>query len=234
VLLDFAEEYLRQYERNAVLFERRMACLFEERRILIVPMLNPDGVSYSLHGAGIDNPLRERVLHMSADADLRLWRANARGVDLGLNYNADFTGCKQRERAAGITGGAPVGYSGEYPESEPETAALCRLVRMLREDIAGVLTLETGGEGIYCSCENKLSAKCKSAGRILQRVTGYRSEQREAAQGHNSLTDFCIAELSRPAYTLLCGRGAAPLPLSERPVLYERLRRALFTFPYML
>lgn len=234
VLLDFVADYIRQCERNAQVYERKAATLHRERCILVVPMLNPDGVEYAIHGAGRENPLRERVIAMNGGEDLSAWQANARGVDLNHNYSAGFLSYKRREAAEGIACGAPTRYSGEFPESEPETAALCRLLRQRREQIEGVLTLHSQGEEIFCSCGDALSAKSMSVGRVLQRLTGYRMAHPEGLAAFGGLTDWCITELKRPAYTLECGKGKNPLPLSQRPVIYERLRRALFTFPYML
>ncbi|MBE6554812.1 MAG: gamma-D-glutamyl-meso-diaminopimelate peptidase [Ruminococcaceae bacterium] len=234
VLLDFVADYIRQYQQNATLYDMRMSYLFSEYRIIVIPMLNPDGVEYVLHGVAAENPIRERVLAMNGSEDLSRWQANARGVDLNHNYNAGFAEYKIKEQEAGIVGGGPTRYSGEYPESEPESAAICRLLRYYREELCGVLTLHTQGEEIYCSCKDHLSAKSMAVGRILQRVTGYRLARPEGLSAFGGLTDWCIAELGRPSYTLECGRGENPLPLAARPLIYERLRRALFSFPMML
>jgi g-D-glutamyl-meso-diaminopimelate peptidase len=194
-------------------------------------MLNPDGVEYALHGVAADNPLRERLVAMNGGSeDFSRWQANARGVDLNHNYDAGFAEYKEMELSAGILNGASTRYSGEYPESEPETAALCRFLRQRREEIQGIITLHTQGEQIFCSCADTLRAKTMAAGRFLSRFTGYRLEKPEGSAAFGGLTDWCIAELKRPAYTLHCG---TPAP-ARRPVVYERLRRALYTFPYML
>lgn len=234
VLLDFVADFVDRCERNGQIYERRAVTLCAERCIRVVPMLNPDGVEYAIHGAGEKNPLRERVIAMNGSEDLSAWQANARGVDLNHNYHAGFLAYKQQEAATGVVGGAPTRYSGEFPESEPETAALCRLLRYRREEIEGVLSLHSPGEEIFCSCGDALSAKSLSVGRVLQRLTGYRMAHPEGLSAFGGLTDWCITELKRPAYTLECGNGKNPLPLTQRPVIYERLRRALFTFPYML
>ncbi len=233
VLLDFVSEYLTRFERKETLFGQRLTYLFSERRILVVPMLNPDGVEYALHGVDESNPLAARVTAMNGSEDFSHWQANARGVDLNHNYNAGFAAYKALEKQNNIPCGAPTRYSGEYPESEPETAALCRYLRMFEQDICGVLTLHTQGEEIFCSCADKLSAKSMAVGRILQRMTGYRLARPEGLAAFGGLTDWCIEKLSRPAFTLECGRGENPLPLYWRPLIYDKLREALFSFPFM-
>ena len=234
VLVDFIADYCRQLARNTAPFGNRVSYLFEERRILIVPMLNPDGVEYATAGVSAENPLYARVCAMNGGEDFTHWQANARGVDLNHNYDAGFLAYKSKEREAGILNGAPTRYSGEYPESEPETAALCRLLRYHHEDLLGVLTLHTQGEEIFCSCRDAISAKTTSVGRMLARITGYTLAHPSGLAAFGGLTDWCIESLKRPAYTLECGRGENPLPVSQRPLIYEKLRRAFFSVPFLL
>ncbi|MBQ3482586.1 MAG: M14 family metallocarboxypeptidase [Clostridia bacterium] len=234
VLVDFIADYCRQYEKNGAPCGYRMSYMLEKRRILIVPMLNPDGVEYATHGVSSDNPLYARVLSMNGSADFSRWQANARGVDLNHNYDAGFLEYKTREQDAGVLNGAPTRYSGEYPESEPETAALCRLLRFYHEDLLGVLTLHTQGEEIFCSCGDNLSAKTLSVGRMLARMTGYRLAHPAGLAAFGGLTDWCIASLHRPSYTLECGKGENPLPIEQRSLIYEKLRCALFSFPFLI
>lgn len=234
VLLDFAEEYMSLLARNAQIYGKRMKYIHEHSRIMIVPMLNPDGVEYATRGVGTENPLYDRVVAMNGGSDFSAWRANARGVDLCRNYNVDFETYKAREYEKGVPCGAPADYSGEFAESEPEIAALCRFLRRSREQIKGVISLHDTGERILCGCADKLSAKSLAVGRVLQRTTGYRlvSPTDHAVRG--GLSHWCIERLGRPAYTLACGRSTMPRTKAERGLLYARLREALFTFPFML
>ncbi len=227
LLLDFIGDYWGQYERLSTVYEYPMRYLFEDRRIYIVPMLNPDGVEYARHGVGEDNPLYERVVKMNGGKDFSHWRANARGVDLGHNYDAGFSAYKRAEWEASTLDGAPAGYSGEHPESEPETVALCRFLRLHREEIKGVLSFHTGNGEIFCSCGDNLTAKTMSVGRVLSRFTGYRLVRPESLTPVGTLADWCITSLHRPAFTVNCGGvpGASPT------VIYEHLRRLLFSFP---
>jgi g-D-glutamyl-meso-diaminopimelate peptidase len=227
ILLDFAADYLAKREIGATMFEYPMSYLFQERKIYVLPMLNPDGADYVTHGLETDNPLHDRILRMEGSADMAHWRGNARGVDLHHNYDAgffDFHG----------SAGSKTLVGGEFPESEPETAALARFLRLKREEILGVLSLHTAGEALVCTCNDNLSAKTMAVGRVISRMTGYRLERPEAVNAYGSLADWCIAKLGRPAFTVLCGRGEEPLPDAQRPLIYERLRRTLFSLPCMV
>lgn len=231
VLCDFVTEYLRRYEARATLYDIPMEYLWQERTVYVIPMLNPDGVEYAVNGVGEDNPLYARLLQMNGSKDFSHWQANARGVDLNHNYDAGFVEYKQKEREAGICNGAPTRYSGEYPESEPETAALCRWLRYHRERVQGVMTLHTQGEEIYATCGDKLTAKTMAAGRMLSKCTGYRLARPEGLAAYGGLTDWCIEKLGRPSFTVECGKGENPLPPEVGTLLYEQMRRALFSFP---
>lgn len=235
VLTAFMKDYLRRTAAGGKVYEYNTAYHAAHRRIYLVPMLNPDGVEYAVHGVGAENPLKERVLRMNGAAgeDLSHWQANARGVDLNHNYDAGFYEYKEKEAQNGIFGGAPTRYSGEHPESEPETAALCRFLRA-HEEIEGVLTLHTQGEEIYCNCAEALSAKSLAVGRTLQRLTGYRLADPTGLAAYGGLTDWCIHALRRPAYTLECGKGENPLPESQAARIFEKIGRALWTFPFLL
>lgn len=232
ILLDFIADYCKQYEKNATPYEHSMEYLWRERSIYILPMLNPDGVAYATAGVEEENPLYRRVLAMNGGCEaFDDWDANARGVDLSHNFSTGFAKFRQSEQARAILNGAPRHYSGEYPESEPETAALGRFLRAVQGDLKGLLLLRGGGERIECSCENGQTAKCMAVGRVLSRTVGYRLTPPEDAVATGSVSDWCLSALGRPAYSIFCGQASASGD-AYRASLYERLRRALFSFAF--
>jgi g-D-glutamyl-meso-diaminopimelate peptidase len=202
------------------------------RKIYIVPMLNPDGVEYRLHGVGEDNPIKERILAYNGGSDFSKWNANARGVDLNHNYDAYFEEYKTFEKEKGITGGKTK-YSGEYAESEPETAALASFIRYNSEEIEGVLTLHTQGEEIYCKSKGKTPPRAEHLSCVISRLTGYVPATVEGESAMGGLTDWFIKEYNKPSFTLECGRGENPLPLSQMMDIYSKLKELLFTFPIL-
>ena len=62
VLLRFINEYIGAYERFGQICQINMHYLNKMRKIHIVPMLNPDGVEYRLHGLENNNPIKDRVI----------------------------------------------------------------------------------------------------------------------------------------------------------------------------
>lgn len=195
-------------------------------RVTVIPCLNPDGVELQIHGASEGDLLRDRQLRMNGGVDFTHWQANARGVDLNHNYNAGFYEYKKIEAELGILGGAPTRYAGPYPESEPESGRLANYISF--NDVRGILTLHTQGEVIYYG--KKMTKIAKEAARL----TGYALESASGAPSYGGLTDWATESLGIPSLTVECGRGENPLPQSDFPAIYERIRPLLFRFPEIL
>jgi g-D-glutamyl-meso-diaminopimelate peptidase len=189
-------------------------------------MLNPDGTDYQIHGVQKENPLYERVLGMNGGStDFSRWQANARGVDLNHNYDAGFWEYKKPEAEGGIFAGA-TRYSGEAPESEPEVAALCNLVRF-EGDLRGILTLHTQGEEIYWHYGDRTPPRSRMMAEVLAASSGYTVASPEGLAAHGGFKDWFIHTFARPGFTLEMGKGRNPLPLSDFEQLYAKAREML-------
>ncbi len=234
VLLRFLREYCELYESKSRLFDLSIPYLFTSRTIYLVPMLNPDGVEYQIHGITQDHILYDRLLSMNGgSSDFSHWQANARGVDLNHNYNSGFAAYKKLEAEHGIFGGAPTRYSGESPESEPEVAHLCNFIRY-NDSIKQVLTLHTQGEEIYCGNLEIPSAHTQELARKLAEWSGYRTAKAEGMAAYGGLSDWCAEELNLPAFTIECGKGKNPLPGRDFFNIYLRMRKLLFLTPTLV
>ena len=182
------------------------AILSGDVSLYVLPLFNPDGVEIALKGAR--------------------WQANARGVDLNHNYDAGFDAYREKERELGILGPAPTRYSGPYPFSEPETAAMRALLAELSPSL--VLTLHTQGEEIFYKPTDPPVSGAERIGYLLSLMTGYRLGTATGAAAYGGLSDYVAEKLRRPAFTLECGLGKNPLPIGAGEGIYRRLRRALF------
>lgn len=233
ILLRFINEYCELKKKHSMIFGRSVDYLFATRTIYVIPMLNPDGIEYQINGVGEENPLYDRLLRMNGGSlDFSFWQANARGVDLNHNYDFGFEEYKRLEERSEIYDGAPTRFSGCMPESEPETASLCNFIRFREEEIMGILTLHTQGEEIYYREGKKRSFNATA--KLLSRISGYKLSKAEGMAAYGGLSDWFSYAFGRPSFTIECGKGENPLPLSDYFKIYTRIREMLFCAPNFL
>ncbi|MEG0895604.1 MAG: M14 family zinc carboxypeptidase, partial [Oscillospiraceae bacterium] len=140
-----------------------------EKGLLVVPMVNPDGVSINLEGVESAKYLQEFVKKISNKG--YPWQANANGVDLNHNFDAGFDLLKQIEISNGITKPSPTKYGGQIPHSEPESRAMISLLKLY--DILSVYAFHSQGEEIYWRYGEKTPAKSKYVVKLLSDLSGY-------------------------------------------------------------
>ena len=109
----------------------------------VIPILNVDGVRMCVEGVDwIEEPLRSRLVELNGSDDFRLWKANAFGVDINVNFDAEWGRGKSN-----IFHPSGSNYIGPYPESEPETRAIADLLRSGR--YSQVVAYHSKGDVIY-------------------------------------------------------------------------------------
>lgn len=162
----------------------------------VIPLVNPDGAE-----------IAERVNP--------LWKANARGVDLNCNFDAEWGSGRLNTRYRGAEN-----CIGDYPFSEAETAALRDFTVKVRPYVT--LSFHTKGEEIYwefCRRGDRRGAE------ILERATGYEPKIIYGSAG--GYKDWCIQKLNIPAYTIECGSDGLTHPIKKLGKLkkcYKALR----------
>lgn len=231
VLLRFINEYCEYYKNSSVAFGINIRKLFQNRCIHIVPCLNADGVDIHLNGVDEKCVLYDRLIKMS-NGDFSKWQSNARGVDLNHNYNAGFYEYKLLESTKGIEAG-PTRYSGVAPESESEVGAVANYLRF-NEKIKAVITLHSQGETIYYTSDGKCPDGSYAVAKQMELLTGYSLDEPKGLSSYGGLTDWYIKEIGKPSFTVECGLGENPLPLSDFYKIYSDLRRMLFSFPLLI
>lgn len=231
VLLRFINEYCEYYKASKQVFGVNIRSLFEEREICVVPQLNADGVDIQINGACREMPMFERLMKMSG-GDFSRWQANARGVDLNHNYNAGFEEYKKLERERGIEPGA-TRWSGEYPESEPETGALANFIRF-NEKIDMIMTLHSQGEEIYYTSGAFVPDGAGALAAKLSKLCGYTVSVPEGLAAYGGLTDWYIRKFDKPSFTIECGKGENPIRENKYFPIYAAIREMLFCAPTLI
>ncbi|MBS7401137.1 MAG: membrane dipeptidase [Eubacteriales bacterium] len=164
---------------------------------------NPDGVKLAT-GQPLHLAKRRRkfLIHANRNnTDFSLWKANLRGVDLNVNFDAGWG-----QGRSNLTMIAPANYIGPEPHSEPENRALLRLIRNYRPTTS--LAIHTKGNVIYYSrLEDQQTAE------QLGKLTGYSAELSDASYG--GLTDYLALRCQVPSFTVELGDDSLKHPIGK-------------------
>ena len=193
-----------------------ISLLLKRYTVYIVPVVNPDGVNMCIEGP-TPSPLLERQMKMAPEG-FGKWQANARGVDLNHNYDCGYLEYKREERRLKILPGRSL-YSGEFPESEPESRCIANLVRAINP--CAVISLHSQGEEIYCFPKN--SKRAKSLGHYAAALLSYTLKEPQGTAKYGGLCDYTGEVLGIPSLTIEIGKGENPLPAYYLPSLGKSL-----------
>ena len=175
--------------------------------IYFIPLCNPGGVEIAL------------TMHP-------LLKANARMVDLNVNFDADWGGGAQNVRVAGSEN-----FIGEYPHSEPEVIALADFTKKIKP--SATVAYHSKGEVIYWGFESsresslitsQLLARTKRLAKLVGCVTGYKPIKTKNSTGGYS--DWVSMRLGVPALTIEVGNDdyEHPIGVDKLPEILEQNR----------
>ncbi len=158
--------------------------------VYFLPALNPDGIFISL-------------------TSKPLYKANARGVDLNVNFDARWGTGQSNVKIKGDEN-----FIGEYPFSEPETLALRDFTLKIKPN--ATISYHSKGEEIYYDDKHLSLAK------KLASVTGYQIKKTPNSAG--GYKDWCVEKLKIPAFTIEVGRDELvhPLKISDLDEIYNK------------
>ncbi len=193
------------------------------RSITVIPRVNPDGCDISVRGAAAAK--NYAFIRRISEGDTLHYNANAHGVDINHNFPAGWDELHRLERMNGILGPSPTRYGGKFPESEPETRALCEFCR--KNPVRHALALHTQGEVIYWNYGDRTPEKAFKMAQIMASVSGYAPDVPVALATGGGFKDFFIEEFARPAFTLEMGMGKNPLPENTAEDIYRKAEEML-------
>lgn len=181
--------------------------------IYFVPMVNPDGVRLCQEGLNWINDV-ERKNYLTqlngGKTDFSLWKANAAGVDLNVNFDAEWGQGKQN-----VFQPAPQNYVGEYAASAKETRALVEFTRRINPLVT--LSYHLKGEEVYWRF-NQSPRRLIRDKRYAQAIASYTKYKLVSGEGSvGGYKDWCVQELGIPAYTVEVGSDVFnhPFPYSQ-------------------
>ena len=177
----------------------------------LVPLLNPDGALLSQTGlmSVRRKSDQEKLISLNGESkDFSLWKANGRGVDLNVNFDARWgTGAKNV-----LCAGAE-NYIGRKPFSEPETRALKKFTEKIKPNYT--VSYHTKGEEIYWYFYQSMRTcpRDKALAMALSQSTGYPLACAKGSAG--GYKDWCIQNLNVPSFTIEAGDDSFCHPLGE-------------------
>ncbi len=195
--------------------------IFTETCFVVVPMVNPDGVSISQLGeAGIrDESLRANlraiyesdVAHGYTTYDyayyLVRWKANARGVDINRNFSPGWESVTDRSAPSSTF------YKGTEPGSEAETQALMNLVNSMSNPLM-VISYHSYGDLVYWQYgqSEPLWSANQSLAQAISNLTGHYLAGYSNEAG---FSNWCVRVKGIRSVTVETGTVACPLPIEQ-------------------
>lgn len=178
----------------------------------VVPLVNPDGVRLVLDGYDfVKCKKHKEFLKIINDGNdnFSLWKANILGVDLNVNFNAEWGKGAQNKFCY-----ASESFVGFYAESEREVQTLISLAKILKPNIS--LSWHTKGEviyyGFYKLNKNEIERDFNIA-KELYKINGYKVLS--TGQSVGGFSDWAGINLKIPALTIELGNNNLSHPLTE-------------------
>ena len=237
VVLTFLEQYANAVASGSTLYDLPSDALYQAVTLTIAPLVNPDGVDLVTGYLDEANPAFASASAI-ANAYRNIpfpegWKANIRGVDLNLNYPAEWATAREIKYALGFNRPAPRDFVGASPLSEPESRALHAL--SLRHHFSLTLSYHAQGEVIFWQFLDYHVPKGEQIGQQLADASGYALEDTPYNSSFAGYKDWFIQTFLKPSYPIEVGRGTSPLPVAQFPQIYRDnlglMATALFLAP---
>ncbi|MDR1629758.1 MAG: peptidoglycan-binding protein [Oscillospiraceae bacterium] len=222
VVLRYLEEYAAAYRDGGTIFNTPASTLYNRTTLYLIPLVNPDGVDL-VNGIIRSGPYYRTAVQISEDyPDIPFpdgWKANISGTDLNLQYPAGWELAKEIKFAQGFTSPAPRDFVGTAALSAPESRAMHQFTS--NHNFSLILAYHTQGEIIYWKYLDYLPPRSQEIALKMGDASGYTVEETPYASGHAGYKDWFIQQYNRPGYTIECGRGENPLPISQFDQIYS-------------
>lgn len=204
--------------------------VWNDKTFYFVPMVNPDGVNLSIDGKADNLPphIKSRLYKILNNRNFKdNWQANIRGIDLNHNYDASFQLGKEIQLKEGIIAPAPTKYSGEYPESEPETKAIVSFTKKILPDI--VIAYHSQGEEIFYKYQGKCAPNAYEIAKKMSNASGYKLVLADGLTDCTGYKDWVIEKFNIPAFTIEVGKGKNPVPITQFKKIFDDNKKIINT-----
>ena len=175
--------------------------------------LNPDGACLATDGiTSVEERRREGLIRINGGTDFSMWKANARGVDVNVNFDADWGEGKYNK-----TSPAPSDYIGKEPESEEETRAA---VKAMTYGYPLIVCYHSLGEEVYWGYEHNF--RHYGEAKAYARHVGYELKRSEHSCG--GMKDYYALRYDGLGLTVEVGEETYghPYPTERKEELVKR------------
>lgn len=223
VLMKYIEDFCNAYVTNSNIYNYSARNIFNNTTIYIVPMVNPDGVNLvtNMYPPGSDQYNSAKEISNNYP-NIRFpygWKANIRGVDLNLQFPANWEKAKEIKYQQGFTSPAPRDFVGFGPLTEPEALSVYNFT--LEHNFRLILAYHAQGEVIYWKYLDYIPPESYYIGKQFSNSSGYTLELTPPESSFAGYKDWFIQNYNRPGYTIEVGLGENPLPLSQFTKIYN-------------
>ena len=198
-----AREYITTYLCLKLI--KSLPKLIEVGCVYFIPLLNADGVEICLN-------------------QFPLYKANANGVDLNVNFDARFG---KGEKNVFLSGAE--NYVGKHPFSEPESKALRDFTYKIKPHLT--ISYHSKGQEIYYEFHQgkKRLERDLSLAKKVSKICGYKIKSTPFSCG--GYKDWCIEKLKIPALTIEVGDDNLTHPIGKSSLtpIYQENKMVLPT-----
>ena len=223
VFMKFIEDFSIAYQNNSEIFGQSAREIYRNASIFIAPMANPDGVDLVLGRIPQNTNFYKNAVAISENYPVvpfpSGWKANILGVDLNLQFPANWLEARRIKFEQGYTSPAPRDFVGYGPLTEPESLALYDFA--LERNFRIILTYHTQGEIIYWRYLNYEPKGAEELGKEFARISGYTLDDVVETGSYAGYRDWFIQTYNRPGYTVETGKGENPLSISQFDKIYN-------------
>jgi len=223
VNMNMLEQYAQAYKNGKSIDGYNVKSIIHSSTIWFVPMVNPDGVTLQQFGLKKFPSSDHKFLIKANDGsmDFKRWKANAKGIDLNRQYDANWAGicCDP---------GRPYfkNYKGPKQNSAKETITMVDFINKTKPEI--IVSYHSSGEILYWNFHQSGSRynRDHSLAKQIGRMTGYSLIYPKSSPSGGGLTDWFIAHYKRPAFTIEISPyvGETSVPLSYFPSIWSENR----------